>query len=78
MLKTILVACLVMAAVVVVTANPQHFNSQWYPGLQQGWGNNFFNHNPGYGYGGCRYWCRSFYNNNYYCCSSPNQQGGFF
>jgi len=54
------------------------FNTGYYPNLVNGWGGNFYNYNPGHNYGGCRYWCRSFYTSQYYCCQTPNQAATTF
>lgn len=64
---------LVVVACVMVVSEAFGWNPTHYPNLLGGWGGNFYNYNPGYGYGGCSYWCRSFYTSQYYCCQTPNQ-----
>ncbi|KAK4305788.1 hypothetical protein Pmani_022334 [Petrolisthes manimaculis] len=52
----VLVALLVVACMVVMTQAQYHgWNPTHYPNLLGGWGGNFYNHNPGFGYGGYPY-----------------------
>nr|XP_045584697.1 ctenidin-1-like isoform X1 [Procambarus clarkii] len=44
------------------------FTPQNFPNYVRGY-NQLYINNPGDGYGGCRYWCKSYYQNQYYCCS---------
>ncbi|KAK8733254.1 hypothetical protein OTU49_006550 [Cherax quadricarinatus] len=46
------------------------FNQQNFPNFVSGFNQMYISH-PGNGYGGCKNWCFSMYQNQYYCCSTP-------
>ncbi|KAK7069893.1 hypothetical protein SK128_012824, partial [Halocaridina rubra] len=50
------------------------FNTGYFPNYISG--HNFYPSFPGHGFGGCRYWCRSYSpytSQRYYCCQYPGQ-----
>ncbi|XP_064104768.1 acanthoscurrin-1-like [Macrobrachium nipponense] len=59
--------------VVGVGVGGSSFNPAHFPDLVPGFP--FHQSHPGQGFGGCKYWCRSSYQNNYYCCTRSTYAG---